>query len=104
SPPFVCGTVAVSIAQTQDLVARGEIDRAVRMHRNIHRRLCALEESRETIRFAVAVRVFDNPNAVVLRTLIVRRTKMRVALDDQQPAAPIEGDTDRVNDARLLRE
>src|SRR5262249_39969921 len=39
-------------------------------------------------------------DAVVLRSLVPLRPEVRVALDDQQPAAAIEGDADGVDDVR----
>ena len=92
--------VAVGIAQTQDLVARGQIHGAIGVNREVHCRLGALEEGGKAIRLAVAIGVLDEADAIVFRPLVVRRAKVGVALDDQQTAAWVEREADGVNDVR----
>ena len=92
--------VALGVAQTQDLVARGDIDRAVRMAGDVHRGRRALVEGGEAVGLAVAVGVFEDADAVELRPLVVGRREVRVALDDQQPAAGVEVEANGMDDVR----
>ena len=55
----------------------------------------AFEEGREAVGLAVAVGVFEQADAIVLGgPCNPWRPKVRVALDDQQPALAVEVDAD----------
>src|SRR5579884_2019296 len=97
---LICFAVAIAILQAQDLVARGQIHRAIRMHGDVHRRFRTFEKSREAIRLAIAIGILDDADTIMFWPLVILRTEVRVTLDDQQPAALIEGHTDGVNDLR----
>ena len=95
---------ALRILEPQDLVARGQVDRAVGMHGYVHGVPGAFEEGGETVRLAVAFRVLDHANAVELGPLVVGGSEVRMALDDQQPAPGVEIQADRMHDVRRLGE
>jgi len=65
-----------------------------------HGHLRAFEEGRDAVGLAVALRVFEEADAVVFRPLVIGGPEVRVAFDDQQPAPAVEGDADGVNDVR----
>src|SRR5262249_25653659 len=91
---------ALRITQPQNLVPRRDVDGAVRMTGDVHRGRSAFEEGRELVGLAIAVGVFDDADAIELRPLVVRGPKVRVALNNKQPALRIEMSGDRLDDVR----
>ena len=70
------------------------------MDREVHRVIGSFEESRDLVRLAVAVGVFEHADAIVLRAVVLRGPEVRVALDDEKPALRVEVERDRMDDVR----
>ena len=84
--------VAIAVLQSVERASGRDEDRAVAGDRQVHRLLGALEERAGAFRLAVVVSILEDANPVRRRPLITRRPKVRMALDDQNPAAVVDRD------------
>ena len=95
--------VAFGVAQPQDLVARGDVHRAVGMNGEVHRVRRALEEGGELVGLAVAVGVLEHADAVELRapSYFAGRKCVWLSTTRTRPADPSH--SHRMHDVRVLR-
>ena len=82
--------VAVAIFEAIDRIAGRDEERAVAGEGEAHGLLRPLEEGAHALEAAVAVGVFEEPDPVRRRSLVVLGPEMGVALDDQDSATRVD--------------
>ena len=80
------GTYVITVTATDSRGATStntasNIHTAAGMARHAHRRRAAFKESRNSVGFAIAVGVFKSANTVFWWSVVIGRSKMRVAFD-----------------------
>src|SRR5687767_5682105 len=82
--------VVVGVAQTVNIFSSGDIQRSITMKIDVHDIHEALVKDRSLIGAAVAIGVFEDQDAVRLRSVIVVWTKVRMTLSNEHPAAIVD--------------